>query len=688
MKSLKDCPIAIISTGCVLPKAHNMDEFWSCLMEAQTTVRPMPESRWSSELYMTNDRLNRDQTYTRFGGYIDDEFYDHLQKKWGNPLGVKVLMNLQLIEAAAQIFAPWPKGFLDRRIDTHIGCMHFEEAQIMTHFDNESQDIIRTLLEMHEPEAKQWMDQYTSFRAERIQPFRALGDQLLCLSSHIARIQKLFKFKGARSTVDAACASSLAAINLGVNKLLSGEADMALVGGFESFLTPPGFVSFTSVGAVAPEVCLPFDRRSQGLSLGEGCGLFLLQRLEDAVREEHPIIALIEGIGSSSDGNASSLFSPTVAGQKRAYAECYDGLDLNRLAYVECHGTGTTLGDAVELQSCGEFLGNKQVPIGSSKAIWGHTRGAAGAVGALKAIEVLRRKTVPPSPYFEEKVHGFPGNLHVNKESEKFPASDLPSLVGVSSFGFGGINYHMALGEWRRTPDVQVKCTTRPVSKEALVVAYDEVDMDYIKENADWAYFKIPKRSRPHVDLTHIAALHLVKNALDKARIPLNLIEKSKIVTISGASMALDNSKRFGAYVYYQGLPGVFKGMPKANLDKIMKLKDRYPAVTEDTGAGGLNNIIVGRVSNFFDFHGKTYSIDADGQSWAVALEAAIYELSAGAELAILIGFDIHYHEDVGAVLWKKGHATILTNQKVAETYGIKVESVLKMETIEGTESR
>jgi acyl transferase domain-containing protein len=667
--------------GCVLPKANGADEFWHRLMAGETMIRKLPESRFSSACYMTSDRSNRDKTYTRFGAYIDDEFYDYLQKKWENPFGALYRMHVQALEATSQVFAPWPTGFPNQRTDCFFGCMHYEESHILTYFDQETPEIQRRLNAMTEPEATHWREQYELFQKTRIFPYKSHREKLLHLSFHMKTLQEQFNFRGSGAIIDAACASSIAAMDLGINRLMAGDADLVLTGGFEAFLTPPGFVAFTSVGAVAPEVCLPFDRRSQGLSLGEGCAFFLLQRLEDALSNGHSVLAVIEGIGGASDGNAASLFSPTIAGQKRAYSQCYQGLDLGRVAYVECHGTGTTLGDAVELHSCGEFFAEHKIPVGSAKAIWGHTRGSAGAVGVLKALSVLNHKVIPPSPYFKDKINGFPGNLHVNISPEKFPETDKPALVGVSSFGFGGINYHIAFGEWRPDPGIHVKCAIKAASKSALVVGYDEADIDGLKDSADWSTFKIPQRTRPYVDLTHLAGLHVTKRALEKARIPLQLIDRNNIVTLSGSPLGLNNSKRLGVAIYYQGMPEIFPDMPAERLKEIMELKERFPNATEDSGAGSLNNVIVGRISNFFDFHGKTYNIDADGLSWSMALKAALYELNAGAELAVVIGFDFRSDSDTGVIEWDKASATILTSPCVAESYGLKVLGVMTLET-------
>jgi acyl transferase domain-containing protein len=675
-RSFNACPIAIVSAGCVLPDAIGLEQFWLRLMEAVPSVRAVSEDRWPSEYHLCSDRSDREKTYTRFAAHIEESEYERLRQKWCESDSVLYRMRVQMLECASQALAPWANGFGNRKVDFFVGCMHYEDAAQNANFENETSDIRRVLGGMTELGAEEWRRQFEQYRETKLVPY-VHGD-LMVLPHLIAEMQERFGFQGTGAFIDAACASSVAAVDVGVRRLVSGEADLVITGGVESFLAPTAFVSFTSMGALAPKIGLPFDKRSEGLSLGEGCVLFVMQRLDDALRDGREILAVVEGMGASSDGNAASLFSPTPAGQKRAYAKCYGDLDLNRLTFLECHGTGTVLGDSVELQSCGEFFGERQMPIGSSKSIWGHTRGAAGAIGMLKALMVLRHKTIPPSRYFKEGVSGFPAQLHVNCETETWNGKD-DAIVGVSSFGFGGINYHIALGKWTAAHSAPSAQLTNS-AQSAFVIGYDEVSFAEIEKITDWSEFKIPPRSRRQIDLTQIAALVTAKCAMERFRIPVKLLDKDKIVVISASQMGLNVLKRFATSVQYREMGAIFPTMPIERLNELLRLREKYPPITEDTSAGGLNNVIAGRVCNFFDFHGKSYHVDADDLSWPMAIEAAINELRDDADLVIVIGFDCSWKEGDwrGNPQYDKGCATLLVSEATACRLGMKVESVIE----------
>ncbi|RMF80238.1 MAG: type I polyketide synthase, partial [Planctomycetota bacterium] len=261
-------------------------------------------------------------------------------------------------------------------------------------------------------------------------------------------------------TIDAACASSLYAIKLACDALADGRVDAMLAGGVsrpECLYTQIGFSQLQALSRSG--VCRPFDARADGLIVGEGAGVFLLKRLDDAERDGDEIHGVIRGIGLSND-QAGSLLAADSAGQLRALRAAYEqaGWSPCDVDLIECHGTGTPLGDAVELQSLATLrrqAGSPDMPpcvIGSVKSNIGHTLTAAGAAGLMKVLLAMRHRQLPPTAGFEQPASTAPlesASLRILQQPQPWPQRDerTPRRAAISAFGFGGINAHLLVEE-------------------------------------------------------------------------------------------------------------------------------------------------------------------------------------------------------------------------------------------------
>jgi enediyne polyketide synthase len=287
-------------------------------------------------------------------------------------------------------------------------------------------------------------------------PFPATNEESLAggLSNTIAgRICNYFDFQGGGYTVDGACASSLLAVATACSALHSGDVDVAIAGGVDLSLDPFELAGFSSLGALAREQMRVYDARSSGFWPGEGCGMVVLMRHEDALAQHHTPYAVIQGWGISSDGNGG-ITRPEVAGQslalRRAYARAKYGIDA--VSYFEGHGTGTSIGDATELQALSQLRRESNgksgtAAIGSIKANIGHTKAAAGVAGLIKATMAVHSGILPPTTGCERPHPELTSDcaaLRVLREAEFWP-SGAPTRAGVSGFGFGGINVHVTL---------------------------------------------------------------------------------------------------------------------------------------------------------------------------------------------------------------------------------------------------
>ena len=271
--------------------------------------------------------------------------------------------------------------------------------------------------------------------------------------------------RGAAFTLDAACASSLYALKLAIDELRSGRADVMLSGGVsrpDPLYTQMGFSQLRALSARGKPS--PFDALADGLIVGEGAGLFVLKRLDDAVRHGDLIHGLIRGIGLSNDVHGD-LLAPSSEGQIRAMRAAYDqaGWSPHEVDLIECHATGTPVGDAVEAESLKRLWGDResgwrpgQCVIGSVKSNVGHTLTAAGAAGLLKVLLALKHRVLPPTANFTQaaprlELQGSP--FRVLSEPEAWPAREdnRPRRAAISGFGFGGINAHLLVEEWTGT---------------------------------------------------------------------------------------------------------------------------------------------------------------------------------------------------------------------------------------------
>jgi acyl transferase domain-containing protein len=275
-----------------------------------------------------------------------------------------------------------------------------------------------------------------------------------------ATVQSVWDFQGPAFSVDAACASSLVAINQACDLLELGHVRTCIAGGVYVALTPEAHVCFSAIGALSKSgECNPYTKGADGFVLGEGGALVLLKRLDDALKDNDPIFGIIRARGLSSDGSAPGIMTPTKRGQIRAIKQALDGLGGSKLDvdFVEGHGTGTVVGDATELDTLNEIMdttGESKTPLGSAKAIIGHTMAASGALSFVKAILSIAHNSVVPQPDSgtEPNEALTDSRLYIPLDSPYANARNpRVERVAINSFGFGGTNGHLILDSPERS---------------------------------------------------------------------------------------------------------------------------------------------------------------------------------------------------------------------------------------------
>jgi polyketide-type polyunsaturated fatty acid synthase PfaA len=452
----------------VFPGARNLQEFWDIILNKVDCITDVPPSRWKIEDYYDPDPKTPDKTYCKRGGFIPDLDFDPAE--YGLPpnileaTDVSQLLALQtardaLKDAGYAASAPEVRERTGIVLGTVVG-----------------QQLMRPLL--HRLQYPVWQEVFKSsglsdeVSAELIEKIKAAYSRWEensfpgFLSNVIAgRIANRLDLGGLNCVVDAACASSLSAVNMAVSELALGHTDMMITGGVDidnSILT---YMCFSKTPAFSrKDKVQPFDAASDGMMVGEGIGMLVLKRLADAERDGDRVYAVIKGIGSSSDGRSKSIYAPHPPGQVKALERAYQaaGFSPRTIGLVEAHGTGTVAGDICEVTALSEVFGQNgpgenAIALGSVKSQIGHTKAAAGSASLIKTALALYHKVLPPTINITEpnpklKLDQTP--FYLNTESRPWLGTPggVPRRAGVSSFGFGGTNFHVVLEEYTAGP--------------------------------------------------------------------------------------------------------------------------------------------------------------------------------------------------------------------------------------------
>jgi len=446
--------VAVVGLACRYPDAPSPDALWHTVLTGRRAFRALPGERLSGA-YLGN---GADQTYLRRAAVLEDWSFD--RRRFQVPPHVFTACDpahwlaLETAGAALEDAGLGNGAGLDRgRVGVLVGNSltgEFSRAAQLRHrlpyLTRLAADALRSAGADPDVAGRA----LAGITAQVLDTFPEPNDETLAgaLSNTIAgRICNYFDFGGGGYTVDGACASSLLAITSGCRLIATGEADVVLAGGVDLSLDPLELVGFARLGALAGSDMRVYDAAPTGFLPGEGCGMVVLMRAADARARGLRQYAEVAGWGISSDG-AGGITRPEVSGQARAISTAYAmaGLEPAQVALIEGHGTGTAVGDAVELAALNQVRGRAPAALGSIKANIGHTKAAAGAASFLKAVLAVHRRVLPPAtgvatphPLLDPEVSG----LAPLAEPAAWPAGR--AHAGISSAGFGGINAHVLI---------------------------------------------------------------------------------------------------------------------------------------------------------------------------------------------------------------------------------------------------
>jgi acyl transferase domain-containing protein/NAD(P)-dependent dehydrogenase (short-subunit alcohol dehydrogenase family) len=457
-------PIAIVGVSALFPGSEDEAGFWRDIVAGKDLITDVPASRWLIEDHYDPDPRAVDKTYCKRGAFLSPCSFDPLE--FGvPPHAIPATDTCQLLSLVAA------KRVLDDVARGQAAEIERERASVILGVTSGQQLFLEVSSRMNRP---LWVKALRESGIAEAQVTdicdRIAGSHLPwqentfpgLLGNVVAgRIANRFDLHGTNCVTDAACASSLAAISMSMDELRLGRSDLVITGGADVFNDVPMFVAFSKTPALSPTGdCRPFSDRADGTVLGEGIAMFALKRLSDAERDGNLIYALIRSIGSSSDGRSKSIYAPLPGGQARAMQRAYAdaGYGPDSIELVEAHGTGTAAGDAAEIESLRMVFepaanGRREwCALGSVKSQVGHTKAAAGAAALFKTAMALHHQALPPTIKVERPNPALqPGQspFYINRTARPWvPQNGSGRRAAVSSFGFGGTNFHAVLEEY------------------------------------------------------------------------------------------------------------------------------------------------------------------------------------------------------------------------------------------------
>ncbi len=477
--------IAIAGMSCLFPKARNTEEFWSNIRNGVDAITEIPTTHWDPKDFFDGDPKSPDMTYARRGGFLSPVPFDPLE--FGvSPRDIEATDTTQLLGLVAAKRALDDAGYKDGGRE-----LPRDRTSVILGVTGTLELVIPLGARLGHPIWKKALKdagvdpETASDVVERISNGYVgwQENSFPGLLGNVAagRIANRLDLGGTNCVVDAACASSLSAVHLACLELLSGRSDVVLSGGLDTFNDIFMYMCFSKTPALsASGNAKPFSAAGDGTILGEGIGVVVLKRLEDAERDGDRIYGVIKSLASSSDGKGNAVYAPVAEGQEKALRRSYEmgGVTPDSIEMVEAHGTGTKVGDATEVKALSKVYREagegSWCALGSVKSQIGHTKAAAGAAGLIKTALALYNKVLPPTIKVEQPHEAVaPGTtpFYVNTAKRPWPGSEEhPRRAALSAFGFGGSNFHCLLEEYqplKAEPDWDGAVQLVPVSGKA-----------------------------------------------------------------------------------------------------------------------------------------------------------------------------------------------------------------------------
>ena len=418
--------IAVVGMACHFPDAPKIEIYWENLRAGKDCIREVPPSRWDVGKYYRREGYEEGKSISKWGAFLEgiecfDPNYFGMSKEMAVQMDPLVRQWLEVSVEALADAGYDKKALWGKRVGVFAGSRTSNFASKLGRWDK---DVIV-----------------------------GVGQNFIT-----ANLAHVYNFRGPNMVVDTACSSSLTAIHLGVESLRNGESEIALAGGVDILLDEKPFVTMSHAQVLSPDGrCKTFDEGANGIGLGEGCGVVVLKRLDKALEDEDKIYGVIEGSSINNDGNTMGMTTPNPEAQWQLVEQAIvdAGIDPRNITYVETHGTGTLIGDPIELKGLARvFQGVTQdrqfCGVGSVKSNLGHLLSAAGIAGFIKVLLSITHQELPPTLHCQNPNLRFnfeDSPLYPVKKLQKWNGHDGVHCAGVSAFGLGGNNAHVIVSD-------------------------------------------------------------------------------------------------------------------------------------------------------------------------------------------------------------------------------------------------
>ena len=441
--------IAVVGMACRFPGAGNYEQFWRNLCDGLSSVSEVPANRWDKDAFYSADPREKNKSVSKWGGFVDGvEYFDAdffgVSSREAEVMDPQQRIMLEQAWTCIEDAGYDPKVLSGSNTGVYIGVFNFDyEARLTGALD-------------------------------AIEGHVSTGTHTALIPN---RISHFFNLHGPSVPIDTACSSSLVALHKAAHAIRRGECDQALVGGVSVLCSPIHFISFSKTGMLSPDgSCKTFDERANGYVRGEGAAMLLIKPLANAVRDNDRIVAVLRGSAMNHGGHARTVTYPSPLAQSNVVAAALReaAVPVSSIGYVEAHGTGTPKGDPIEVEGLkmafarvaaeqGVALDEHSCGLGSVKTNVGHLESVAGLAGVIKTLLCMRHQYFPPLVHYRKlnpRISFGESPFFIVDKAQPWPAladdtgAAMPRRAGISSFGFGGVNAHVIVEEYRQPAQV------------------------------------------------------------------------------------------------------------------------------------------------------------------------------------------------------------------------------------------